>query len=99
MPHVEIRLVADLGVFVPWANELAIVAAIHAVSDQRAKALGYAPLELDGQVRDAAPSVELMRGHDRSRRTDIETGTARSAMSADRSRDGQWQIGRASCRE
>src|SRR6266849_5189190 len=32
--HLEIRLVARLGEAVPWADELAIVAAVNPISDQ-----------------------------------------------------------------
>jgi hypothetical protein len=51
---VEIRFVARLGVLVPGTRELAIVAAVDAVSDQRAKTFRNASLELDGQVGNAA---------------------------------------------
>src|SRR2546425_11621578 len=50
---------------VPWADRLAIVAAVDPVADQRAQLFGNRALVLDGQVRDAAPRVELVRSADR----------------------------------
>ena len=67
----EIRRCRGDCVAVPRAHELAVVAAIDAISDQRAQRFGDAAGELDRQVRDAAPRIELVRCDDR-------TGRARS---------------------
>src|SRR5262249_30736592 len=53
--HGEIRLFARLRELVPRTDELAIVAAVHAVADQRPQLGGYAAEMLYRQVRDAAP--------------------------------------------
>src|SRR6185295_18738007 len=49
----EVRLVRKLRVFVPGTRELAVVAAVDAVADQRAKLDRDRALQLDGEVRNA----------------------------------------------
>ena len=77
----EIRLGRRLREAVPRAHELAVVAAIDAVADQRAQLLGDAPCELDGEVGDAAPRVELVGRDDRAGGADVDAARAGAAMS------------------
>src|SRR6185295_18480580 len=72
VPHLEVRLVARLGKAVPGAGELAIVAAVDPVADERAQLDRNGSLVLDRQVRDATPRVELVRPEDRLRRADVD---------------------------
>src|SRR5687767_15561317 len=60
IPHRKIRFPRDLRKPVPRADDLAIVAAVHPVTDQRPQLLRDGGLVLDGQVGDAAPRVELV---------------------------------------
>src|SRR5690606_13731767 len=69
---------------VPRAEELTVVAAEDPVADERAQRLGDRAAQLDRQIRDAAPGVELVGRDDRAGRTDVETRGARAAMRADR---------------
>src|SRR5258708_33515328 len=58
--HLEIRFGGRLSEAIPRADELAIVAAVDAVADQRTQLLGDRALQLDREVRDAAARVELV---------------------------------------
>ena len=53
---------------VPRARELAIVATVDAIADQRAQVFRNAAFELDRQVRNAPPRVELVGRDDRAGR-------------------------------
>src|SRR5690242_21761823 len=57
----EVSLARRYRVAVPRARELAIVAAVHAIADQRTQRFRNAACVFDRQVRDAAPRVELVR--------------------------------------
>src|SRR5258706_10607205 len=70
--HLEIVLRADPGEAVPRADELAVVAAVDAIADQRPQLLRDCALVLDGEVRDAATRVELVGTADRLRRADLD---------------------------
>ena len=73
-------LAADLRELVPGADGEAIVAAIDAVADRFAEFARDRPLVLDGQIRDAAPRIELVgRGEGRGR-ADVQAGVAGAAM-------------------
>src|SRR2546428_3965594 len=65
--HLEVRLVASLREAVPGADQLAIVAAVNPVADQRAQLFWYRALVLDREIRDAAARVELVGPDDRLR--------------------------------
>src|SRR2546430_3026073 len=80
--HRKIALATDLRELVPRTNELAIVATVDTVADQRAQRLRNAALQLDGEIRDAAPRVELVRPDDRPGRTDVDPGVAADAVLA-----------------
>ena len=71
---------AALGEFVPRADREAIVAAIDAVADRRAKLERDHALVLDRQVRDAAPRVEPIGRGERRGRAGVETAPAGAAM-------------------
>ena len=83
----------DPGVAVPRTGELAVVAAVDPVADQRPQRLGDRAVQLDGQVRDAAARVELVRRDDRAGRTRVEAGGAGAAVRADGRRRRQRQVG------
>ena len=78
--RLEIRLDGFLRELVPRAHELAIVAAVDAVADQRAQFDGNAAAQFDGQIGDAAPRIELVRRDDRLRRTDVDAARAGAAV-------------------
>src|SRR4051812_11418842 len=95
--HLEVRLRARLREAVPRADELAVVAAVDPVADQRPQLLRNGALVLDRQIGDAAAGVELVRGDDRLRRADVDAPLARAAVSPRRRviiyRYGERQIG------
>src|SRR5688572_26734236 len=66
----EILFRARLREAVPRAYELAVVAAVHAVADERAQLLGDRALVLDGEIGNAASRIELVGRADRARRAD-----------------------------
>src|SRR5262249_28601887 len=78
----KIGLVRGAGKFVPRADREAVVAAIDAVTDQRTQFKGDHPLVLDRQIRNAAPSIELVRRRESPRWADVEAGRAGAAMVA-----------------
>src|SRR3954447_19518417 len=59
MARREIILGRGLREAVPWTDELAIVAAVHPVADERPQLFRYRALVLDREIGDAAPCIEL----------------------------------------
>src|SRR5882672_9272059 len=88
----EIGLGRRLRVSIPWADELAIVAAGDRVADQWPQLDRNASLELDRQVRDAAPRIHPVGGDYRLRRADVETFPAAAAVLAHGRVDRERQV-------
>src|SRR6185436_2793857 len=80
IPDFEVLFPGRLREAVPGTDHLAVVAAVDAIADQRPQLLGNGALVLDGEVRDAAPRVELVRTADRLRRADVDAALAAPAM-------------------
>jgi hypothetical protein len=78
---------------VPRAGELAVVAAVDAVAQQRPQRLGMRALELDGQVGNAAPRVEPIGRDDGAGRAGVDAGAAGAAVVGDRRIGRQRQVG------
>src|SRR5262245_28966266 len=74
--RLEVLLVARPGEAVPGAGELAIVAAVDAVADERAQLLRDRALVLDREIGDAAAGVELVGTADRLRRAHVDAALA-----------------------
>src|SRR4051812_36043888 len=91
--HREIGLGARLRETVPRTDELAIVATVDAVADQRPQLLGNRALVLDGEIRDAAPCIELVRRNDGLRWTDVDAAVAGAAVLICRYVGRQRQVG------
>src|SRR5437667_3643523 len=68
--HVKIVQRGALRELVPRAHQLAIVAAVHAVADQRPQFQWDAALQLDRQIGNAAPRIEPVGAEDGLRRAD-----------------------------
>src|SRR5438105_109846 len=79
VPRLEILFAARLREAVPGAHQLAVVAAVHAVADERPQLFRDGALVLDGEVGDAATRIELVRPADRLRRTHVDAALAGSA--------------------
>src|SRR5262249_60426701 len=76
----ELRLAANLRVFVPGAHREAVVAAVDAVTHEGTQLAWDRALVLDGEVGDAAPRIEAVgRGECRGR-AHVEAGAAASAV-------------------
>src|SRR5512134_2168286 len=75
----EVLFETELGEAVPRTDELAVVATVHAVADQRPQLLRDRALVLDGEVRNATPRVELVGAADRLRRADLDAALAGAA--------------------
>jgi hypothetical protein len=93
MARVKISFVRGLREFVPGANQLAIVAAIDAVAEQRPQFFRDSAFEFDGEIGNAAPRIDLIRRDDGAGRADIDTGLACAAVVFGRRIDGQIQVG------
>jgi tRNA threonylcarbamoyladenosine biosynthesis protein TsaE len=89
---VEVGQGAALGEFVPGADELAVVAAVNAVADQRAQFERNRPGVLDRQVGNAAPRVEPVRRDDGLRGAHGYAGGATAAVRRDGLAGGQSQV-------
>src|SRR5687767_10499467 len=72
----EVCLITQSRKSVPRAHDLAVVAAVDAVADERAQLLRDRAAVLDGEVGDAAPRVELVGAADRLRRADVDAALA-----------------------
>ena len=77
---VKVGQCAALGKLVPGAGQLAVVAAINAVADQRAKRQGDGPGVFDRQVGNTAPRVQPVRCDDGLRGAHGDAGTAAAAV-------------------
>src|SRR5471030_2307169 len=91
--HAKVWLAADFGVAVPRAGKLTVVAAVDAVADQRPQFQRNRTFQFDGQVRNAAPRIELVGPDDRARGTDVDALRAAAAMLPGRSVRWQRQVG------
>ena len=80
--HREVGFRARPRERVPRADGLAVVAAVHAIADERPELLRDRALQLDGQVRNAAARVELVGRADRLRGADVHALRAGPAMLA-----------------
>src|SRR5258705_513766 len=74
--RLEVVLRARPGEAVPRTDELAVVAAVHAVADERAQFFRDGAFVLDREVRDAAARVELVGAADRLRRAHVDAAPA-----------------------
>jgi hypothetical protein len=74
------------GELVPGADQLAVVAAKDAIAHGSPQIRRYRATQLDGQVSDAAPCIDLIGGNNCLCRTDVDTAPACSAML------GRWRI-------
>src|SRR5688572_13702472 len=91
--NAEVALLVPHRELVPRARELAVVAAEHAVADQRPQLLGNRVLQLDREVGDAAPRVDAVGRDDRAGRADVDAARAGAAVRARRRVDRQRQVG------
>ncbi len=76
----EIVFVGELRKAVPRADQLAVVAAVDAVAEQRPEFLRDRAFQLDGQVGDAAPGVDGIGGDDGAGRAGGDAGDAAAAL-------------------
>src|SRR5262245_2475399 len=88
----EIALGARPGEAVPGADELAVVAAVDAVADERPQLLWNRALVVDGEVRDTAASVELVGSADRLRGAHVDAALARPTSILLSRIDGKRQV-------
>src|SRR3954470_2779598 len=93
MARREIILGRGLREAVPGTDELAIVAAVDSIADERPQLLRYRALVLDREVGDAAPGVELIRTGNGPRRADVDAALARAAVLRCGGIDRQRQVG------
>ena len=91
-PFVKVRQGIALGVLVPGADQLAVVAAVNAVAYERPQFQRYRSGVFDGEVRNTAPRVQPVRRHDGLRRADRDAGAAAAAMPGHGLRGGQRQV-------
>jgi len=76
--------VTQLCEAIPRTAGLAIVATVDAIADQRAEFLWNGPVQLDGQVGNAASRVDAIGGNDGARRARIDAGGAGAAVAIER---------------
>ena len=85
----KIGFSGELGKTVPGANQLAVIATIDAVAQQRSEFLGDTAFELDGQVGNTTPGVKLVWAHNGLRRANLQALCAIAAMIFHRFTDRQ----------
>src|ERR1700730_1013683 len=76
----ELHLAPGLREFVPRARREAVVAAVDAVADERAQLARDRALVLDGEIRDAAPRIELVGRGKRGGGAHVQAGAAAAAV-------------------
>ena len=82
MTHHKILLRRQLGVLVPGADGLTVIATIDAIADSRSQRGRDRALELDGEIGNTAPRIQLIRRDDGTRWTGLQALRAGAAMSA-----------------
>lgn len=93
MARRKIAFTGGLGVTVPGADQLAIIAAENPVAHGLAEFQRNGAARLDGEITDTAPRVELIGCDDGARRANINTGTATAAVRAHRRIHRQGEVG------
>ena len=93
MTDFKIGLAGELRVFVPGANQLAVITAVNAVADSLAELFGDRSWMLDSEIGNAAPRVELVGRDDRLGGADVDALMAGAAMFAGIAVGGQGQVG------
>ena len=92
VPGSEVSLGRPHGELVPRAYQLAIVAAVNPVADQRSQLGRYAPFQFNREVRNAATRIELVGCDDRACRADVDAGATGSAVRLFRPIDRQFHV-------
>ena len=77
---VEILLVRSEHIAIPWTDELAVVATIDAIADQRPQRFRDAAFQFDREIGNAASRIELVGRDDRAGRTNLDALRARAAV-------------------
>ena len=93
MSRREIGFRRHLRELVPGTHQLAIVAPENAVAHRRAQFHGDAAAQLDGEIGDAAPGVQLVGADDGAGGAGIDAPAAAAAVRGSRRVDRQRQVG------
>ena len=83
VPRLEIRMRGGARELVPRAHELAVVASVDAVAHHAPQLRRNRAVQLDGEIGDAAPRIELLRRGDRAGGAGGYTRRAGAAVRAD----------------
>ena len=89
----QIRVRCRLREFIPGTDELAVVAAVNSVADERPEFDRDRTLQFDGEITDATSCIELKRRGDRAGRAGRHAGLAAAAVCTHWGVDRQRQIG------
>ena len=93
VPRLEIRMRGGARELVPRAHELAVVAAVDAVAQHAAQFHRNRAVQLDGEIGNAAPRIELIGRGDRAGGTGGNAGRAGAAVRAGGLVHRQRQVG------
>src|SRR4029453_3694580 len=89
----EVAFAGDLRKAVPRARELAVVATVDTIADERTQVFRDCIRQFDGQVRDAPPRNEFVGRDDWAGGTRADARGAIAAVAGHRFRYGQRQVG------
>src|SRR5262245_33504976 len=93
MARLKIYFIGGLSEFIPRATELAVVATVNAIADQRPQRFRNAAVHFDRQIRNAAARIHLLRADNGAGGADIDARAASATVFGDlRWIDWQWQI-------
>jgi len=81
------------GVFIPRADQLAVIAAVNAIAQQWPQLFGNCRAQFDRQVRNAAPRIDTIGADDRLSGADIDATRAGATMRRGRLIQRQRQVG------
>src|SRR5512139_1950339 len=93
MARQEIAFAGELCKAVPGADQLAVVAAVDAVAEQRTQFKRYRTVQFDGEIGDAAARIHLIGGDDGGGGADVDAGGAAATVRSDGLIGCQWQVG------
>ena len=80
MAGAEIMFSGRCGKTVPWTHQLAVIATIDAVADQRAQLHGDSAAQFDGEVGDTQTGIERVRCNNRLCRAAVDTAATAAAV-------------------
>ena len=80
MPRRKVLYRCQVGVAIPWANKLTVIAAKDTITNGAAIFGVYDAIVLNGEIRDTGRGIKLVGRDNRLGRADVDTSAAAATM-------------------